>query len=458
VSGRRVAGGPVNAWRVATCIAAAMAAAQLWLAHRYFGFLTGDEVEVLAEAFRRARGLPYRPWEIRNLFVPDLIVAPVVWLAHVAGVRDPARLIEAAALPSIALSVLTVFFVHALALRWSDGDERAATVASLLFAFHWIPLAFGSTAYPRTLAAACIVLAALLLESRDGQWAAFVAGTLAGLAFADRFSEIVFLIPLLFIAKRRALFVVAGAAVMIAIAVGWYDWMTWGTPFSSAVDFAGLTLARPDFASRVKVQSPVWYLANVARWCSPALLPLLWFARDRRPWLFIAIPLVALSLVAHKELRYLQVLVPFLAIAAAIGFAHLRNRRLAVALVAVALATNLLGMRAFAKKSMPAVLAARDVARDPRVRIIAVSQVWAIGDRLYLGARMQVRDLGTPPVRVASSLAGADAALIYESDLDDAALLADLASQGFTRTDTYRDGPARAVVVFRRRAVRRSGM
>jgi hypothetical protein len=66
---------------LATLIAA-VAAVQLWLAYRYFGFLTGDDVEVLSEAFRRARGLAYVPWDVRNLFVPDAVVAPMVWLAR----------------------------------------------------------------------------------------------------------------------------------------------------------------------------------------------------------------------------------------------------------------------------------------------------------------------------------------------------------------------------------------
>ena len=160
---------------------------------------------------------------------------------------------------------------------------------------------------------------------------------------------------------------------------------------------------------------------------------------------------MALSAVQHKELRYLQVLVPFLAIAAAIGFARMRNRRVAIALVVIALVTNALGVRGFARKSMPAVLAARDLGADPNVHVIAVSQLWAIGDRLYVGDRMHVRDLGTPPVRVATSLAGADAALLYETDLDQPALVAELAAQHLIAERTYRDGPARAVVLFRRR-------
>ena len=136
---------------------------QLWLAHRYFGFLTGDDVEILAEAFRRAFGFAYRPWEVRNLFVPDVVIAPVVWVAHAIGIRDPARLIEAAALPGIAATAITIALVHRLALRWSEGDELAANLAALLFALHWLPLAFGSTVYPRTIGTACTVAAAVLL-------------------------------------------------------------------------------------------------------------------------------------------------------------------------------------------------------------------------------------------------------------------------------------------------------
>src|SRR2546428_9895017 len=36
---------------------------ELFLAHRFFGFLTGDDVEVLEEAFRRAIGFPFSPWD-----------------------------------------------------------------------------------------------------------------------------------------------------------------------------------------------------------------------------------------------------------------------------------------------------------------------------------------------------------------------------------------------------------
>ena len=445
-------------------IIAATAAAQLWLAFRYYGFLTGDDVEVLSEAFRRARGLAYTPWDIRNLFVPDVIVAPVVFLSRGVSTRTTIFL---ASLPFIALSSLTIWLVYRLALRWCD--ERAAIVAALLFATHWIPLSFGSTVYPRTLAAACVVAAALIVD----RWP-FAAGLLIGVAFADRFSEIVFLAPLLLIVTQhrqeclchigrsrecphvaqtllsvrwmQSLKVVLGTAAAIAITVGLYDWLTWGTPFSSAIKFAHLTVVEPDFASRVKYQAPWWYIANIVRWCSLALLPLLWYARRSRAIWFIVIPLIAFSAIKHKELRYLQVMIPFLCVAAAIGFASLRNRRIAVALVTISMLWNLHGLRYLARKSQPSVMAAQWIASNASIHSIAASQLWSYGDKLYLGDRMAMSDLGTPPEKL--SEVTADAVALYETDLDVPSRFGKLRANGYAPVRTFRDDPARAVVVF----------
>ena len=72
------------------------------------------------------------------------------------GVHDVKTLIWIATLPFIAAYVATIWLVHRLALRWSLNDNTAL-VATVLYAFHWIPLAFGSTVYPRTIATLCIV-------------------------------------------------------------------------------------------------------------------------------------------------------------------------------------------------------------------------------------------------------------------------------------------------------------
>lgn len=425
---------------------AVVAAVQLWLAHRYFGFLTGDELEVLEEAFHRGAHLPFQPWEVRNLFVPDVVVAPVVWLATKMGVVDTGHIIELASLPFLALTALTIVLVRRLALQWSDGDERAAAVAMLLFAWHWIPLGFGATTYPRTLAMACVVAAAVVVGRMP-----LLAGALLGVAFADRFSEIVFLLPLLVAARRAWWRVAAGAVLSACVTVGLYDWLTWGSPFRSFLGFAHLTLVAPDFASRVKYQSPLWYLTSLFRWLAPTLLPLLWIARRRAQWLFVAVPLVALSAVKHKELRYVQSMIPFIAVAAGIGASLLwRERRtIAIALVAVSVAWNLAGLRSFARKSQTAVLAARWIATQPVQRLVT-QQLWAYGDRLYLGTKIDLTDIGSPPQNAARELARADTAALWETDLDHRELTDALAANGFHAVRTFRDGPARPVVVFRK--------
>jgi hypothetical protein len=241
--------------------------------------------------------------------------------------------------------------------------------------------------------------------------------------------------------------ILAGCFVSILLTVGLYDYVTWGAPFASAVKFAHLTLVAPDFASRVKYQAPWWYFTSLVRWCSPALIPLLWYARRSRAIWFIVIPLVAFSAIRHKELRYLQVLIPFLCIAAAIGFASMRNRRIAVALVAVSVAWHLYGLHYFARKSQPAVMAAQWMASYRSIHSIAASQLWAFGDKLYLGDAIAMSDIGTPP-----DLSGirADAVALYETDLDVPSRLDTLRANGYAAVRTFRDGPARAVVVFMR--------
>lgn len=448
--------------RALAALLACVAAVQLFLAHRYYGFVAGDDVEVLEEAFRRAIGIPHQPWDIRNLFVPDVIVAPVVYAAHALGVADRRTLIEIASWPFIAMTTVTIVCVFLLARRWS-GNALAAFAAASIFALHWIPLGYGSTPYPRTLATACIVIAALIADRRPA-----MAGILAALAFADRFSEIIFLPPLALYgwtgsvrtgfsrstdARRKpirpVLHILIGAIAGIALFVGVWDWITWGTPFRSLIKFAHLTLVAPDFASRVKYQSPLWYAGNVGWWCAPALLILAAIGRRATRWSFILIPLLALSVVRHKELRYVQAVIPFLAIAGGAGFAMLweQGRRvLAASLLAISLLWNAYGIRTFARKSMPAVMAAQAIDRDPRILDLAVPQGWAFGDMLYFHRPVSLREIGTPPREIPA----ADAIAIYESDLDDPQLLPALKRRGFIPRRTFRDGPARAVVLFTR--------
>ena len=415
--------------------------AQFALAHHFFGFLTGDDVEVLAEAFRVATGFHYRAWDIRNLFVPDFVAAPPIWIGAKLGIGDVHTLTLLATIPFALAFALTTWLVFKLAKHFGAPPM----IAAALFALHWIPLGFGSTVYPRTIATLCIV-AAVFAITRN---APVAAGALAAIAFADRYSEIVFLVPLMVLAGRHALHVLGAFVVTVAVVVGLYDWLTWGEPFGSLIRFARLTLLEPDFASRVKYQGPFWYVTAMPRWLPLTLLPLLWRGR---PFWFVVFPLIALSIPAHKELRYVHGVIPFVAIAAAIGFAQFK-RPVATTLVAMSIMWQLYGLHHFARKSMPAVLAAERLGADPQLRTIVVSQFWAYGDRLYFTDRKAVIDVGTPPriddlTRVVPH---ADAVCLYESQMT-AEIAGVLQRNGFRRFDRIRWRRARTVVVFGRDA------
>jgi 4-amino-4-deoxy-L-arabinose transferase-like glycosyltransferase len=448
------------------------------------GFLTGDDVEVLEAAFVPATGLHYHPWEVRNLLFPRLLVAPVLSLATAVGVRDPFTLVRLAALPFVALSAVSGWLVYRLAARLAD--RWTAALAAAVFSLHWLPLAYGGTVYPRTASTACVLGAALLVtERREGEGGTpapaarmargMGAGALVALGFADRYSEAIFLAPLLAFAlwpragtgPRARLALAAGLASGFALGalatVGLADWAFWGRPFASLAAFARFTLVERRSSSLVTRQPLGWYLARVYVWLPPALLPFLFALRRRRglllAWLGVVLPLALLSLVHHKELRYLQGSVPFLAIlvaAGAVAFWRAGRRRTTVALLAAALLLSLNTARSvLSRRSVAAVAAARALAADPALRTVALSQAWAYGHLLFFGDRVAVVDLATPPeepeLRSALAAGGVGALGLYVDDLARAPDLARLtASSGFARAAEYRGWNSKPVALFRR--------
>ncbi len=80
------------------------------LGWHFFGFLTGDDVEILEAGFR-AIGLSYSPWVIRNTLVSDAFVGPVVALLHGLGVSSQTFLVWAASWPFVVCATLNVYLL-----------------------------------------------------------------------------------------------------------------------------------------------------------------------------------------------------------------------------------------------------------------------------------------------------------------------------------------------------------
>jgi 4-amino-4-deoxy-L-arabinose transferase-like glycosyltransferase len=431
--------------RIALFAALLSTAVRAYLAHHHFGFQPGDDLEIAEEAFRRAVGLVHTPWNVRSLFIPDVLVAPFVKLAWLLGMRDPLHLLQVARVPFLALSALNVMLVFVLGRRWFD--ERTGAIAALLYSLHWIPLLYGSSLFPRVFAVTCILLAALVLSREQTLRAGMLAGVLASLAITARYSEAIFLISLLLIAQNRRTIagLLAGFAIGATLFVGLYDRLTWGRWFGSLIAFAELTFIRRDASSLIVSHPPWWYLTNLPNWIAVTLLPLLclaaWRTSRRRFLAFAALPVLALSVIFHKELRYLQVVIPFAMLLAAHGYTLFPRRRIATALLVLSLVLGLGRIRSVEKRSTNAVLAARWIAAQ-RPQAVALSQAWAYGGRLFLGNTTRIEDIGTPPdVRM---IGAADYVGVYASDIS-----AEL--PGYVKAAEFRDRGGRAVLVFRRR-------
>lgn len=449
--------------RIVVALAVLSTLVRVWLAHTHYGFQTGDDVEIAEEAFRRAVGLAHAPWNVRNLFIPDVLVAPFVWVAHTIGVRDSLALATVARYPFILLSAVNIVLLFVLGRRWCG--ETAALVASALYAAHWMPLVYGSSLYPRAVAVTCVLGAAILLRRRPA-----VAGLLAALAVTARYSEAVFLVPLLWLAWQgddgtnrtnrtngtygtaapgwsRWAPLLGGFAVGILLFVGLYDRLTWGQWFGSLLHFAELTFIRRDASSAVAVQPPWWYLTNLPHWLPLTLLPGLVRSDRRRAVVLVLLPLLALSAIFHKELRYLQVLVPFALLLGVHGLLTWQRRRLAIVLLVLALPLGLTRIGQAAKRTTNAVTAARWMATQ-RPSTVLVSQAWAYGGRLFLGNAAAIHDIGIPPdvtrIQTSTSMVAAYAADANES------LRRACTEAGLTRMTEFRNRGGRQVLVCSR--------
>jgi hypothetical protein len=441
---------------------------RLALSWFYFGFITGDDVEILEAGFR-VLGLRYTPWAIRNTLISDLLVGPVLWMAHSVGISDVRTLVWIAVWPFVLIATLNVYLLFLLVRRWSNQDS-VALCAAALYGLHWIPLGFGSMAYPRVVATTCVLAAALLLSStRRLALRELLAGALVALAFGFRYSEAIFLVPVAGLAasfrddwRARAislLRVAAGFTLGVLLVAGIYEFLTWGRPFAALVAFARYTLIERQASSRVAVMPAYWYLWRLHRWWCLAALPLLWIAVRRRQllpsWLFVVLPLIALSWIHHKELRYLQGVIPFLCALAAAGAVKLWEsgwRRTTAALLLLTAGWGLERLNFLTDKSMPSVMAARALAGDASVRTFAGVQLWGYGDRLYFGNGRAVRDIPYPasPAGVEQFASGADAVGLYAEDLaDDSRLEAVLDRLGFCAWRDFSFRGSKAVRVFR---------
>jgi len=404
-----------SARRVVVALVLVSAVIKLLNSWFYYGFFSGDDVEIHEMTLSTLLGwTDWQAWNLRNAFYPMAFIYPAQALVHGLGVQEEALLVFAGRTVVVLFSLLSIILVYRVA-KDTYGSVAVGICAVSLFAASHVHNNFASTVLPRVVAATFVLLSVwLLVRFRQSPIVAIASGLLLGIGSAIRFSEALFIgcVVLYLLASRRVLhgFLVGIASVATAaLVVGVADQLYWGTPFSSLLNLYDYTIRQ---AQSSRGYQPVWfYLTTAGSWGNYLMVGLLVYAAWLREWrgfLLAGLPIAILSILPHKEFRYLVPVLPFACIVA--GFAlwtiltefagetstRKANETPLVAtvlgiLVVVSLLFEIDGYRF--RRYESAVDAARYVREQPAASSVGVEQLWRAGGRIYLWRVPIVRDI-----------------------------------------------------------------
>jgi hypothetical protein len=447
-------GGLRRAVIVGGVIAIASLLLKVYSATTHVGFLTGDDVEVHQMTFAALFHQDWAIWNVRSGFYPMTFIYPIQWLLHRVGVEDPWLLILGGRLAVATLSAVSVFLLFAV-LRRPYGTP-VAFLAAVFFGVSKLQLIYGASELPRPVASLFLIAAFGLIG--DGRVRHVITGGCAiGAAAALRFSEIVFIVPALcqLLLGRRwrdsAVMLMSACATAAAIQAT-SDYLYWGQPFQSLHHIVEYTLVQRQSSRGFE---PVWfYLTSTPDWTDMVLLGAVLFGATvagARALLWMCLPVLILSLLPHKEPRYLVPVMPFIALVAGCGMwrwisgiieSSARASRLraqAIVLVGCLLGSLLTNVNAaHFPRSEPEVRLAKVIAANPSVRGIAGDQLWRVGHRLYFMKQSVVVDID--PFRVGDAAylrtvvtPEVDVVLIDSQNAKEQSPDATLQEQGFVR-------------------------
>jgi Alg9-like mannosyltransferase family len=380
----------------------------------HFGFWTGDDVEIHEMTFAHMFGWHWQAWDLRSPFYPMFFIYPVQALLHWTGENDAGRLILAGRLVVAFFSVANLWLTFRVARRLFESTP-IALLSVLILASNKLHTIAGSTELPRTVSSFFVLAGFNALLIPGDLVAAAIAGSLIGIGAAMRFSETIFVVPALMqaaAAKRwRHVFIVAGSFVLICVGIfGLTDELYWGQSFFSLRHIVDFTLVKR-LSSR-GYQPFYEYFRSIPAWGDALTVALAVVAIRRRLWILAMwtwLPVLCLSLLPHKEPRYLVPILPFLSMMAAVSLWHiierlgtacaagqalLRRERFAVVFLAAcgaAFASEVSGF--WFVRSEAAVVLAQHIAAQGPIGGIAIEQGWRMGGRLYLPAADPLVDL-----------------------------------------------------------------
>jgi hypothetical protein len=403
-----------QAWRLVLAIIVVSAAIKIANAWFYYGFISGDDVEIHEMTLSRLFHRPWPIWGIRNAFYPMVFIFPIQALLKAFGCHDPQILVFAGRMVVMLFSSFSIYLVYRITAEIAGGIQLGL-LAAFFFAFSKLHVTFSGSELPRSVATCFILLGFwFLVKSATNSVAVPLAGISLGIAAATRFSELIFILPAaVFLMGEKRMRQVAILVFFFALSffaiLGISDLLYWKKAFFSLINIVNFTLVKK-LSSR-GYQPFYQYLSDFPHWTNFFVLAMAAFAttmKKWRIWIWALLPLGLLSLLPHKEPRYLIPVIPFMAILTAVAVFHLlgvisgvktsarvgkiqTKTTFFLFFFAVSMLFEMDGFRF--RKSETAIDIARYLAARPARGVIALEEIWHFGGKIYLPDAADTRDV-----------------------------------------------------------------
>jgi hypothetical protein len=383
-------------------------------AWHYYGFFTGDDVEIHEMTFAQLFNWDWQAWNLRNAFYPMTFIYPIQAILHYAGIEDPGMLIFSGRMVVALFSCLNLWMVFVIT-RFRFSNVALALLACAFLAISKLHTRYGSSELPRTVSSFFLLLAIWWTQKHDRILPTVMAAMSLGISCGIRFSEAVFLPPFLLLVRSKKgsslsiLFAILSVVSALFI-IGVGDLVYWKKTFYSLLNMIDFTLLK-GLSSR-GYQPFYEYVATIPAWTNLAFVLLFAFALRSIPkdlLAFFWMPLVILSFLPHKEARYLLPVLPFFAICLAVALRNLLSRVEAeniissrypgrlykplflVFLLVFGILFELDGFRF--RRSEAAVDMAVFLNDRAKGSGVAIEQVWKAGGRLYMSRVKKIEDI-----------------------------------------------------------------
>jgi GPI mannosyltransferase 3 len=288
-----------------------------------------ENFQLFEAAHRLSFGYGIAPWEfregIRSLVVPSALAG--IFTAVSAISDRPEVYISVARFFLACFSLLGVTFLYNYAKAVS---KTHAVVASTVLAVWYEAVFFSIRPLTECLAAnalVCAVCLGLSAVRSERRLHLLLSGFFASLTVMFRFHigpgalVLAIWVCRLDIRHKWLPFIVGALPPLIFFGVA--DWITWGAPFSSFINYFKINILDGK-AKHYGIEPIYWYIVQIyENWfvCIPVFILLIAYKiKEKVPWILAAAAIViSHSAIAHKEYRFIYPALTCFLVAAALG-------------------------------------------------------------------------------------------------------------------------------------------